>query len=106
MVPDKDSRPCVEMLFACQDLELDAHCQSHGILEGPSRGPLRDAVMADDTKHYGGDDAVDGAEGEGSVGGEQTGVEGGRLGTEIGHTEEGRREAKVEGEEAQEERND
>ena len=63
-------------------------------------------MVADEAKHDGGDDAVDGADGEGSVGGEETGVEGRGLGTEIGHTEEGRGEAEVEGEEAHEERND
>ena len=106
MVPHKDGRPGVQMLFAGQDLELDAYRQGHGIFEGPSCGPLRDAVVADETKDYGGDDTVDGADGEGSVGGEETGVEGGCLGTEIGHAEEGRGEAEVEGEEAKEERND
>ena len=74
----------------------------HGILKGSRDGPLADAVLADEAKGEGCEDAVCGAEDETAVRGEETGVKGGGRDGEVGEGEESACEAEVEGEEAEE----
>ena len=77
MVADEDGGARLEVLLAADDLEADACSEAHGPLEGPSGGPLRDAVVADEAEGDGGEDAVEGADDEEAVGGEEAEEEGG-----------------------------
>ena len=67
-------------------------------MECSGHGPLADAVLADEAKDEGGEDAVGGTEDEAAVGGEEAGIEGsGGEEGEVREGEEGGCEAEVEG---------
>lgn len=68
MVPDKHRGTGLKVFLAGEDLEADADEEGHGVFEGAGGGPLGGVVGAHETEGEGGQDTVEGAEGEGEVG--------------------------------------
>lgn len=62
-----------EIFFALDDDKADTRSVTHNEVEGAGDGVLGEAVLADDAKGEGGEDAIGGAEEEGGVGGEEAG---------------------------------
>ena len=77
MIPDEDCRTHgVQVLLPRDDLEAYVCCVAHAPFEGAGCGVLGQAVEAYTAEGDGGEDAIEGAEDEGAVGGEGTAVEG------------------------------
>ena len=85
MVPNKDRRPRGQVLVPANNLEADARAEAHGPFESLPRGPLGDAVVADEAEGDGGEDAVEGAGAEEAVRDEEAEEEGGGRLAEGGH---------------------
>ena len=82
MIPNEDSRASVEVFGAHKNLETDASEEGHCVFKGTCSSPLGTAVVREDAQNQGCEDAIDGTEKEGSIRGEETGVEGGTRGRE------------------------
>lgn len=69
MVPHKNRRTGIKVFPAGEDFETHADEEGHCVFEGAGGGPLGGVVGADEAEGEGGEDTVEGAEGEGEVGG-------------------------------------
>lgn len=69
MVAHKNRWPGIEVFLPGEDFKAHADEKGHCVFECSRGGPLGGVLVVDDAEGEGGEDAVEGAEGEGQVGG-------------------------------------